>query len=359
MSINISRVLYQLLLVVYLTTISVVMNKAVSFTFKMQPNNELSKNIQRFWQTGKFSSFQGVDNIRINYAKFVVNSDFPCLIISPGRSEGYLKYQELIYDLSLQSVNIFIIDHRGQGLSGRMQNNANKGYVDKFDDYAEDLHTFITTIVQPNCKSSYKPLLLGHSMGGAIALRLMQTYPNTIKSALLSSPMIAINAGGIPQWLAATLINSGQFINQLTAEQSWYFFGQGDYATPSFDKNVLTHSAERYKRFVDLYQRTPELQLGGVTFSWLQQALQANKDIFNDIDKIATPITIIQAGADSVVSNDAQNTFCQRLSQRSPAICNDGYPIVIEDAYHELFFEQDEYRDQALAAVSKWIEQYR
>ena len=334
---------------------SIFMAPTFAFTQEDKLTKLLSTEIADFWQTGQFSSFQGIDNTRINYASFIAEKPNNCLVITPGRSESYIKYQELAFDLAKLNINIFIIDHRGQGLSERLLDNPHKGYVKQFDDYTDDLHTFINTLVKPQCATNQQPLLLAHSMGGAIATRLIQKYPNAVKATLLASPMIAINKGGLPEWLAISLITSGNFLNQLINDQAWYFIGQGDYQAKDFASNNLMHSQIRYQKFIDLYQAQPELQLGGVTFNWLKQAVLTQQKIFAELDKISSPITIMQAGNDTIVDNSAQDNFCHQLNQLKPSLCQQSKPFVIEGAKHELLFESDEYRDQALTFIENWI----
>ncbi|MDT0603778.1 alpha/beta fold hydrolase [Thalassotalea castellviae] len=331
------------------------MTNAFAFTQEDKLSKLLTTDIADFWRTGHFSSFQGIDNKRINYASFIADQPINCLIISPGRSESYLKYQELVFDLARLNMSIFVIDHRGQGLSERLLHNPHKGYVNKFDDYTDDLHTFIETVVNPHCATNKPPLLLAHSMGGAIATRLIQKYAQSVKAVLLSSPMIAINKGGLPEWVAKSLITTGNILNTLISDQAWYFLGQGDYQAKDFASNHLMHSQIRYQTFIDLYQAQPELQLGGVTFNWLKQAVLVQQKIFADLDKISTPITIMQAGNDTIVDNSAQNKFCQQLNQYTPSLCQQSQPYVIEGAKHELLFESDKYRNQALAFIENWL----
>ena len=115
-------------------------------------------------------------------------------------------------------------------------------------------------------------------------------------------------------------------------------------------------SKVRYQKFTELYQSTPEIQLGGVTLHWLAEALKAKNILFKNMDKLTTPTLILQAGADSVVDNDAQNTFCQQLNKLQPKSCPNGQPIVIQNARHELLFESDHYRNQALKHIKTWFE---
>ena len=304
--------------------------------------------IEDFWANGVFSSFIGAKNITIEYAYFIKNKQLPTIVISPGRSESYLKYKEVIYDLHTNNYNVFIIDHRGQGLSGRVLTNTNKGYVEYFDLYADDLYQFIISIVNPLINNL--PYLLAHSMGCAISIRMFQLYPQVIKNSVLLSPMITINSGPIPYALASGVIRIGQAINNALTEEPWYFIRQSNYKPTPFHKNVLTHSVNRYKKVLKIYNTKKEIQLGGVTFQWLYQAINNEKALFNDITKISTPLLILQAGDDRVVSNQAQHLFCQKLHTHDTNLCS-YEPIEIQTSYHELLFESDNIRNQTFSYI--------
>jgi len=360
-------VLIILLLVGFMTKVN-----ANNFTTEENFVTRHSNEIASFWQQGEFSSFSGVNKIRINYAIFnhekisAISNNEKCLIISPGRSEGYLKYKELSFDLFNLGFNVFIIDHRGQGISERLLKNPSMGYVENFQHYVDDLSNFIEGTVKPYCNTngkSNKPYLLAHSMGGAIAARYLQDNPNSIQAAVLSSPMLGLDSGPIPYIVAKSLITIAGTMNQMIDDTPWYFLGQKDYAAPkdnlkAFSDNPLMHSALRFRTFKQLYNETPELQLGGVTIKWLSESIKAIENIFTKIDKITTPTLVIQAGDDKIVANDAQNEFCQQLHQLHPQSCPNGKPLIIKGAYHELFFESDVYRQQALTAALKWLEKH-
>ncbi len=309
--------------------------------------------------SGAFLSFTGVDGIQLKYASFCQPTHTKCLIICTGRSESYLKYEELISELFQQGFDIFILDHRGQGLSERMLNNPHKGYVKNFDDYAADLNTFVNTIVEPYSLTKQQSIyLLAHSMGSTIALRYFQLYQHPIKAAVLSSPMITFSRKGLPLFLVESIINITQAINNRCSKTPWYFIGQGDYKAIPFANNPLSHSPNRYQAFINLYENTPEIQLGGVTIKWLQEALKVYKKLFKEVDKLNIPIQVLQAGADRVIDNEAQNQFCQRLHQHYPASCPNGRPIVIDGAKHELFIEADCYRQPAITTALNWFTQH-
>jgi lysophospholipase len=328
----------------------------LKFTSESQLTSSFSNEIAHFWQQGRFDDFNGIDDIRINYAAFSQGDNEQCIVIVPGRCEGYLKYKEVAYDLYLQGYDIFIIDHRGQGLSERMLPNKFKGYVEKFDDYADDLNTFINKIVSKHFKD--KPYILAHSMGGAIVVRYLQKYQDSVKASVISSPMIAINNGGFPSWLANFLVQTSYKLNRFLSDTPWYFLGQKDFSHPKFKDNRLMQSPLRYQQFVALYKTKPELQLGGVTIHWLNEAKKANQKIFAHIDMLNTPILVLQAGDDTVIDNSAQNKFCQQLHLHNPLLCPEGKSFRIEGARHELLFEKDCYRHLALEHIICWFKQY-
>jgi len=333
------------------------LSKCQQFNQEENINDKHSSKVTSFWQQGDYDSFFGIDGVDIHYAQFIQEKDkAPTIVVVPGRCESYLKYQELIFDLYHQGYNIFVIDHRGQGLSGRLLPNINKGYVAKFQDYVDDLHYFIEEIVRQ--KFSDKPYLLAHSMGGAIATRFMQDFPNAIKAAVISSPMLGFNSALVPKSIAKLLVAIKYRLNKLVSKTPWYFAGQKGYSPVNFTKNNLTHSPQRYQHFVNLYKDNKIIQLGGVTTHWLAQSIEAQKIIFTKISQLKTPILLLQAGSDTVVCQQAQNDFCQQLHVLQPQSCPNGIPSRIEQAYHELFFETDDYRNQAIVQSLNWFKKY-
>ncbi len=318
----------------------------------------LPDKITSFWQQGLFHSFSGVNKVNIHYAQFIQQQEqLPTIVIVSGRGESYLKYQELTFDLYQQGYNIFILDHRGQGLSGRLLANLHKGYVAKFQHYVDDLHYFIENIVTHHCPA--KPYLLAHSMGAAIATRFMQDSPKAIAAAVISSPMLGFYSGLLPTSIAYTLIAAKLTLNNLISKTPWYFFGQKNYSAVTFSENKLTHSTKRYQIFIDLYKKNNVIQLGGVTTHWLAQSIAAQKNIFANMAQLKTPILLLQAGRDSVVCQQAQNDFCQQLHKLQPQSCPKGVPSRIDGALHELFFEIDDYRNSALSQTINWFKQHK
>jgi len=95
-------------------------------------NNTYSQKVEDFYDHGKVGFFNGKDDVQIYYRIFEQKNTDKAILISSGRTEAALKYKELIFDLFNNGYSIYIHDHRGQGLSGRMVEDPEMGYIDTF-----------------------------------------------------------------------------------------------------------------------------------------------------------------------------------------------------------------------------------
>ena len=300
-----------------------------------------SQDIQPFWQQSvKQGCFIGIENIDIAYAYVLHPQAIGSIVISSGRIESYIKYKELVYELYQNGYSVFIHDHRGQGLSGRMTVNPHMGYVVDFADYVSDFKIFMDLIVLPNCRKP--PSLLCHSMGGAIGALMVLSYPKLFAKVAFSAPMFGIKPV-LPSWLASFLIKCHFAVNKQIA----YFAGQLDYVKHDFADNDLTHSEIRYQIFRQEYADCPQLQLGGVTGNWLKAAAQAMDIVERQAHAFPIPALVIQAGADTVVDNKRQRRVVDKMAKVSFKI--------IAGAKHELLAEQDDFRQACLQAILDFV----
>ncbi|WP_429012898.1 alpha/beta fold hydrolase [Aeromonas veronii] len=320
---------------------------AVTNTYQLTSEADVPSLYQQtlpdFWrQHAVEGEFKGKGGVTIRYAALRQAKVDRAILIVNGRVESYLKYQELAWDLWRQGYSLYLIDHRGQGMSDRMLDDPQKGYVDQFDDYVVDLKQFHDQIIMADQPA--KLFLLAHSMGGAISARYLERWPDDIKAAVLSSPMLGINLGGLPKWLAKGLASTIGTVGGWLGEPP-YGPGQGAYQDHGFADNGLTHSQSRYQAFRQIYEQHPQIKLGGATAHWIYQGITGADAAIADAGAIKTPLLVLQAGNDSVVDNAAQDRFC------TIAKCEGGKPLRIEGAWHELFIESDDKRQPALTAM--------
>jgi lysophospholipase len=291
-----------------------------------------------FVQQAETGHFAGRDDVQIAYARVLPKDYQRVIVIVSGRSESYIKYKELCFDLVQQGYGVCIMDHRGQGLSQRLSPHHQHGHVDDFAEYVDDLYIFMQTLV-PQDKG--KPCLLCHSMGGAIGLLFALRYPDAIAKMAFTAPMFGLKVP-VPMWLAHVLLNVGLSWSKLR-HRPHYFLGQSDFADVPFAENKLTQSKVRYQRFKHTQSAMPQTQLGGVTVQWVRAANQALEYLAEHAYQCRIPCLCLSSGAEQVVDNAQQRFVVNQLPS--------GKWQSIADAQHEILFEVDDIRNPAICSI--------
>ncbi|MCE0493545.1 alpha/beta fold hydrolase [Vibrio salinus] len=317
------------------------------YTSEKDANQIINRDIERFWENMAFGTVRTRDKKTLRWCKCIDANHSKSLLIINGRVESIEKYRELFFELFNQGYDIYSYDHRGQGLSSRLTSDPQMGYVDWFNDYTDDLHCIIQHF---NFNEHSDVAILAHSMGGAIALRYLQSYPSIFKALILTSPMLGFT---MPWYLRPVAMFYAQIRSGLSSIPK-YVKGYGPYTNTPFNSNPLSHSQTRYQCYRRLYLKKPELQLGGPSYRWVWQSLMAVKQCYLMTRQIDLPVLVMQAGNDLIVDNSAQDRFFSKLKRTNPK----ARLTVIKEAYHELFFESDKYRDQALAKTLDFLQQH-
>jgi lysophospholipase len=267
------------------------------------------------------------------------------VVLLSGRKEFLEKYTETAADLNQRGFAVFGFDWRGQGLSSRMLPDRLKGFVRNYDDYVRDLEDFFQRIVQPE---AVRPIyVLAHSMGGHVALRYLHRQPAGIDKAVLVAPMLDINTKPFPRWMVRGLT---WLVRNIGSEEA--LVPGSDKRTNidrPFEGNVLTSDPRRFAVEKNAVVQNPDLALGGVTFAWLTATLASIACIHRPgyLEGVRTPVLMLAAGADRVVSVAAQESACRRLPK-----CR---LLEIAEARHEILMEIDAIRSRFWGAFDAFI----
>ena len=319
------------------------------------------QNISDLFTSSPLQEFEGKKfnnkRITIRYKIFEVEKELEkaAVVISSGRTECMLKYQEIIYELYIRGYSVYIMDHRGQGFSDRMLENKQKGYVEKFNNYINDFKKFTKIVFSVRKDRNKKVFLLSHSMGGAIVSRYLEKNPeNGFSGAVLSSPMHGLRLTESQCFFKKGLEEFGTSIviaAQALGSPTEYIKGGGDYEEISFssEKNIYTHDQQRFEKFFNAVFNT--IPAGSATWKWVDESIIVCEKILFDVYKIKTPILLLQASDDELVDNQSQDFFKESLDV-------DHQFVRIEGAYHGIFYEKDEQRIQALNCIFNFFEKY-
>ena len=261
----------------------------------------------------KSGYIDGVDDVKLYYEVYTTENAKGNIVISHGYTESLEKNHETIYYFLKSGYNVFGIEHRGHGRSGSL-GVADKSqiYVNSFNDYIEDFKTFMDQIVVPE-SNGQELLLFAHSMGGAIGSRLLEVYPDYFSKAVLNAPMMEVDTGNIPSFIAKIVVKAAVTFGQ----GGKYVVGKEPFSPCYSFKPVGTSSENRWSYVNDIVNNNVEI-----------------------------PVLLSQSGDDAYVKPDGQNKFAEHAQN-----CE---LVKIEAAKHEIYFERDEIQKPYFEQVLKF-----
>lgn len=304
-----------------------------------QWNDVGADSLRDYWNSGEAGTFQGVDKVDIAYRIHRATNPKAAVVILPGRTEAIVKFAEVSRDLVKQGYSTYCLTLRGQGEAGRMLTDTDKGYVAYFDDYVTDTHQFISTIVK---NDGLPVFMLAHSLGGAVAVLVVDEHPDDVAALALSSPMLEIDPGSFPPIVVSSL--AGGICD--STDGSGYAIGSGPYSEEkNFEKNSVTHSLPRWTWKVQQLNDDKSIRLGGITWRWLCQALVASSRAQGVGKFSSVPTVLFQAGADTIVKPGGQTKYCADAPRCTLS--------VMPEAKHEQLQERDDIRNLVLSQTVK------
>jgi lysophospholipase len=290
--------------------------------------------------------FTANDGTKLHYTFVKNEQEKAAVVISHGFCEIIAKYDETIYYLYQLGYSVYFIDHRGHGYSGRKVPEFDKVCIGSFDEYVDDFRQFMDEIVKKNSPDTTY-LLFAHSMGGAIGALFLEKYPDYFKAAVLSSPMIKMRCGKMPDWLVWICIGWGHLVHW----QYHYVPGQHGYDdTYDFD-NSCSLSRARYDYVYKLRQVTPEYQTSSGTYGWVEAGQRASGKIMKNAGRVQIPVLLLQAGIDDLVRLDAQERFAKESGNTKL--------VRFPDAKHEIFNAATDTREKYYHEVFSFFEEQR
>lgn len=306
--------------------------------------NQFNAYVLPLMEQGEEGSITAVGGKRL-YTFSLVNPDAKAnVVLSHGYGESVLKYRESMYNLYALGYSVYMWEHRGHARSDRLVADRYKTHVEDFNNYIEDMQTFIKEKVPQD-----KPLFLfAHSMGGAIALSYIDRNPGVFQAAVLNAPLLELNTAPYPGWIARAIADVMDFVGR----DEDYAPGQKTLVPEewTFEKAPTTSRARFERNRAD--NLAQDLALGGVTIKWLRETLKTAKHLTkkNTARAVATPILMFQAGQDTFVKAGGQDRFC--------AEALDCTLIKVPEARHEIFNENDSLRLPFWENAAKFYESH-
>jgi lysophospholipase len=291
-----------------------------------------------------WGSFAAADGVRLRWGHLPAEQPRADCVMVGGFSECIEKYFETIADLAARGLSVWCLDWRGQGGSERPKRLPSRPRPRRFDRDAVELALFTRTF--PAAGSPR--ILIGHSMGGAIALLCLRRHPGLFDAAILSAPMLGIRTGGMPSPLVRCI--SG--LARVTGLGKCFVPGAGAWRSdrvPSPERSRVSNDPERCRLQYAWFLEHAALRVDEPTWGWLHASLRlaaglARKEFLCGID---IPILLASAGLETFVSPESH--------RRAAALLPDCTLVELPASKHEPFLERDPIRNRWLEAIDRFI----
>lgn len=231
------------------------------------------------------------------------------IVMVHGALEHHRRYGWLIERWRSEGFQIIMGDLPGHGITKK----SLRGHIDSFDEYIEEVRDWVRTAYQFDLPI----FLFGHSMGGLIAIRLLEEERLNLAGVILSSPCL-------------DLVNRpAKFLNFLS-------YGL-NMITPGLRlKSGITVKMATSNRDVQEADMNDQLYIEKVSIRWYRELDKAMKLAFDNIGKIQdVPMLVMQAGDDKIVNKLAVNEWFNSIPLSEKRYKE--WPKF----YHEIFNEPD------------------
>src|SRR4051794_4291419 len=122
------------------------------------------------------------------------------IVLAHGASEHGGRYAWTGEQLAARGYGLYAIDHRGHGRS-----EGDRAVIDRMSHAIEDLHTLVERAA--DAQKDRPVVLLGHSMGGAVALSYTVEHEDALDALVLSAPLAALEAASPVQRAAGRVLS--------------------------------------------------------------------------------------------------------------------------------------------------------
>jgi len=246
------------------------------------------------------------------------------LVLSHGYAEHIGRYGHVLRPLAVNRFAIYAADHRGHGKSA-----GARALVHRFDQYVDDLDLVMNRARQ---EQGGKPCyLLGHSMGGLIALRYALAHPDKIDALVLSAPAIkpAQDASKLQE---ASLRAIAKVAPRMPVVPS--------------REGVLSSDPAVEERA----KQDPLFYNGKTKAKQAVEIADAGREVLKRAGQLKMPLMILQGSDDELVDpKGAEQLY--KLTNNRPGV--DTSMVVWPGMKHELLNEPD--GEQVLGVIIAWL----
>jgi alpha-beta hydrolase superfamily lysophospholipase len=240
--------------------------------------------------------------------------------IAHGYGEHIGRYQHVAERLGAAGYTVYGLDHHGHGHSaGKRGKVALRAAV-------EDLGQLIVTVARGQHPEAPQ-FLLGHSMGGAIALRYAMAYQQRLTGLVISAPLAALEGGPV-------LLTVGKVLGRLFP------------AAPvsKVDPRLVSKDHEVVKDYI----ADPLNHHGPVPAGVARDFITHVGTLAADVRRITLPTLLMWGTADRLCPTSGSELVAANIGSEDLTVKR------YEGLFHEILNEPE--REQVLADLIAWLD---
>jgi alpha-beta hydrolase superfamily lysophospholipase len=270
--------------------------------------------------TSTSSSFSGVGGTTIEYDVYEpAGPPRGLLLVAHGLGEHRGRYQHVADRFTALGLRVAIPDHRGHGRSGGPRCDTRD-----VSEFTADLET----LRQRTLVDGAPTYLLGHSMGGLIALDYALDHQADLSALILSGPLV-LPGEDQPPWLVAIAKVLGKVVPTL--------------GTLALDPKSVSRDPE----VVAAYEADP-LNNHAKIKAGMGAALLTRLQTFPArLPSLTLPLLVMHGGEDKL-TNPEGSKLVHELAGSSDKTLK-----IYDGLFHEIFNEPEQ--DQVLTDVTDWL----
>ncbi len=269
------------------------------------------------------SSFTGGNSTRIVYDVWSPNGEpTAILVLAHGLGEHARRYDHVAERLTDLGIVVFAPDHRGHGRSGGKRLHARA-----MGEFTDDLDTLfdIATSAHPGLPT----FLLGHSMGGAIALAYALDHQDRLTALVLSGPALIVTSG-----TPKPVVELGKLIGRILP----------DMPVQKLDSKAVS----RDPAVVAAYDADPLVHHGLVPAGIARVLVLNEESVAQRLPDLTLPLLVLHGSADRLADPAGADLVADRAGS------SDLTHKLYEGLFHEVFNEPEQ--DRVLSDLVDWLQ---
>lgn len=265
--------------------------------------------------------FRGRDQTELFFQTWTPSRVRGVFIMTHGLAEHSECYHPLAKVLVEDGWQVYGWDLRGHGRS-----EGKRGYVKDLSYFIDDLEIFHNMVARKSADQNI--VMFGHSLGGLITTRYLETKKSNYAALCLSSPGfgLSVKVPVIKEKLARIAINWFPTItmhNEIKYED-------------------LSHLEEMQKSY-----RADNLRHDKISPGLFLGMVENFPLALENAGEITQPVLMQLAGDDKLVSVEASRALFDKMPNKKNQL------ILYPESYHEVFNDRD--RDKAFADLKKFV----